>query len=117
MSHIHLSAWQQAFLALVAPQWLKVVAAGSVKPRKSPPSIDWFKGKITGTSHVSWENLWFTVDFPASQPIDRMISLGPAWRRVMRMMRGESGDVDANSELISSKLILVTNSCFGTSNQ
>ena len=27
-------------------------------------SIDWFKGKITGTSHISWENLWFPVDFP-----------------------------------------------------
>ena len=33
-------------------------------------SIDWFKGKITGKSHISWENPWFTVDFPLSQPID-----------------------------------------------
>ena len=33
-------------------------------------SIDWFKGKITGTSLISWENLWFPVDFPASQPIE-----------------------------------------------
>ena len=24
-------------------------------------SIDWFKGKITGKSHCSWENLWFPV--------------------------------------------------------
>ena len=33
-------------------------------------SIDWFKEKITGTSYISWENLWFPVDFPRSQPID-----------------------------------------------
>ena len=36
-------------------------------------SIDWFKGKMTGESHISWENLWFPefpVDFPLSQPID-----------------------------------------------
>ena len=34
-------------------------------------SIDWFKGKITGTSssHISWENLWFPVIFPLNQPI------------------------------------------------
>ena len=24
-------------------------------------SIDWFKGKITGKSHMSWENLWFPL--------------------------------------------------------
>ena len=29
-----------------------------------PPSIDWLKGKITGNSHSSCENLWFHVDFP-----------------------------------------------------
>ena len=33
-------------------------------------SIDWFKGKITGNSYISWENLWFPVDFPLSQPFD-----------------------------------------------
>ena len=33
-------------------------------------SIDWFKGKITGKSHISRENLWFPVDFPLSQPIE-----------------------------------------------
>ena len=33
-------------------------------------SIGWFNGKITGISHISWENLWFPVDFPLSQPID-----------------------------------------------
>ena len=32
-------------------------------------SIDWFKGKITSKSQTSWENLWFPVDFPLSQPI------------------------------------------------
>ena len=38
---------------------------------KSQHSIDWFKGKITGKSHISWEHLWFPVDFPLSQPIER----------------------------------------------
>ena len=33
-------------------------------------SIDWFKGKIPGKSHTSWENLWLPVDFPLRQPID-----------------------------------------------
>ena len=33
-------------------------------------SIDWFKGKIRGQSHFSWENPWFPADFPLSQPID-----------------------------------------------
>ena len=36
-------------------------------------SID--KGKITGQSHISWENRWFPVDFPLSQPIDEYIEL------------------------------------------
>ena len=26
--------------------------------------MDWFKEKIIGTSHISWENLWFPADFP-----------------------------------------------------
>ena len=29
-----------------------------------PHSIDWFKGNITGKSHISWENRWFPVDVP-----------------------------------------------------
>ena len=33
-------------------------------------SIDWCKGKITGKSHISWENGWFPIDFPSSQPIE-----------------------------------------------
>ena len=33
-------------------------------------AIDWFKGQITGKSHILWEHLWFPVDFPLSQPID-----------------------------------------------
>jgi hypothetical protein len=24
-------------------------------------SMDWFKGKITGKPHISWENWWFPV--------------------------------------------------------
>ena len=35
-----------------------------------PSSLDWFKGKMTGKSHISWENLWFSVEFPLSQPTD-----------------------------------------------
>ena len=36
-------------------------------------SIDWFEGKIPEKSHMSWENRWFPVDFPLSQPIDPSI--------------------------------------------
>ena len=31
-------------------------------------SLDWFKGTFTGTPpHISWENLWFPLDFPLNQ--------------------------------------------------
>ena len=39
-------------------------------------SVDWFKGKITGTSNISWENLWFPADFPLSQPVDIYVLVG-----------------------------------------
>ena len=42
-------------------------------------SIDWFKGKFTGRSHISWENPWFPVDFPFSQPIDYGEFGGQKW--------------------------------------
>ena len=33
-------------------------------------SIDWFKGKITVNSHISWDNLWFPVSiFPSVNPL------------------------------------------------
>ena len=32
--------------------------------------MDWFKGKITGTSDISWDNLWFPVKmFPEVNPL------------------------------------------------
>jgi hypothetical protein len=37
---------------------------------RSLGSMDWFKGKFTGKPHISWENLWFPVDFPLNQSID-----------------------------------------------
>ena len=49
-------------------------------------SIDWFKGKITGNSHISWENLWFPVDFPLSQPIHSRF-LEPASNFPQSMMK------------------------------
>ena len=27
-------------------------------------SMDWFKGKVTGNTNISWKNLWFPVGFP-----------------------------------------------------
>ena len=35
--------------------------------------IGWFRGTTTGNLHIfhiAWENLWFPVDFPLSQPIE-----------------------------------------------
>ena len=32
--------------------------------------MDWFKAKFTGKPHISWENLWFPVDFPLNQSIE-----------------------------------------------
>ena len=52
-------------------------------------SIDWCKGKITGNSHISWENPWFPEDFPLSQPIENSTKMvknpdlyGPIIRRL-----------------------------------
>ena len=42
-------------------------------------SIDWFKGKITGKYHISWENLWFPVDFPINQSIEWDVLLPSAY--------------------------------------
>ena len=38
-------------------------------------SIDWFKKKNAGKSHISWKNLWFSVDFPLSQPIESLLNV------------------------------------------
>jgi len=37
-------------------------------------SMDWFKGKFIGKPHISWENLWFPVDFALNQSIDNYFS-------------------------------------------
>jgi hypothetical protein len=36
--------------------------------------MDWFKGKFTGKPHILWEHLWFPVDFPLNQSIERSMS-------------------------------------------
>ena len=37
---------------------------------RNKSSIGWFKGKIAGKSHISWENLWFPVKiFPSTNPL------------------------------------------------
>ena len=49
------------------------MVAGRRESRGSWPwqhSIDWFKGNCTGKSHISWENLWFPVNFPINQSIE-----------------------------------------------
>ena len=33
-------------------------------------SMDWFRGKMTGNLHSSWENRWFPGDFPLNQFVD-----------------------------------------------
>ena len=43
-------------------------------------SIDWFKRKITGQSHISWENLWFPVKiFPSTNPLNISTDPSPAF--------------------------------------
>ena len=46
-------------------------------------SIGWFKGKITGNSHIFWGNPWFPVDFPLSQPIE----IWCLWQRIETTIR------------------------------
>ena len=38
---------------------------------KSWNSLDLFKGIFTGKPHIYWENLWFPVDFPLNQSIEK----------------------------------------------
>ena len=56
----HYTLPSRKMVSIYSPFWIILVLV----------SIDWFKGKITGDSHISWENLWFPVDFPLSQAID-----------------------------------------------
>ena len=56
--------------------------------------MDWFKGKFTGKSHISWENLWFPVDFPLNQSIISMQNQPDShrstpWRSALWPNRGE----------------------------
>ena len=77
--------------------------------RNSPQfqSIGWFKGKITGNSHISWENLWFPVDFPLGQPID--INNSPEhWAWNPTMIQGVTG----TGRNVSSKPFMVPRSIF-----
>ena len=39
-------------------------------------SVGWFKGKITGHSHISWESMVSGSDFPLCQPIGKTTSQG-----------------------------------------
>ena len=36
-------------------------------------SLDWFKGNFTGIPYISWESLWFPVDFPLNQASDNNV--------------------------------------------
>ena len=45
------------------------------KSIESRLSLDWFKGKIMGNTHISWEKPWFPVDFPLNQSNEIDISL------------------------------------------
>ena len=40
-----------------------------------PAHILGCKGQFTGKPHISWENLWFPVDFPLNQSIDKRIDI------------------------------------------
>ena len=43
-------------------------------------SIDWFKGTITWTFHISWENLWFQVSiFPLTNPLRKRWFHSDGW--------------------------------------
>jgi len=33
-------------------------------------TMDWFREKLQDTPHISWENPWFSIDFPLSQSIE-----------------------------------------------
>jgi hypothetical protein len=33
-------------------------------------AMDWFKGNFTGKPYISWDKLWFPVDFPLNQSIE-----------------------------------------------
>ena len=51
-------------------------------------SIDWFKGKNTGKSQISWENLWFPVDFPLSQTTEGGVNMPNLSNRIQPAHHG-----------------------------
>ena len=53
-----------------------------------PSSLDWFKGKIMGTTHISWEKLWFPVDFPLNQSNDFHQKKPPSGGSLLRLLQG-----------------------------
>ena len=64
-----------------------------VKDCRRVISIEWFKGKTTRKSHISWEDLWFPVDFPLSQPIDNInAKIFPFFTLVLRRAERVAGD-------------------------
>ena len=58
--------------------------------------MKWFKAKLTGNPHISWQNRWFPVDFPLRQSMDsgetwykhrvkwstggQLVSMGSIWK-------------------------------------
>ena len=61
---LYVAGWCWLFSFLRASECSRVVFVARISARPGLQSIDWFKGRSTGKSHFSWENLWFPVDFP-----------------------------------------------------
>ena len=77
-SHASISSWPRTLPTEWHVSWHShgaLVVSGMIwrASKRGMRSIDWSKGKIIGNLHMSWENLWFPVDFTLSQSIDNAI--------------------------------------------
>jgi hypothetical protein len=63
-------------VTVLLQETMRAATSGTVPPllilvgQEPHHSMDWFKGKIAGNTHISRENRWFPVDIPFSQSIE-----------------------------------------------
>ena len=67
-------------------------------------SMDWFKENFTGKAHFYWENLWFPVDFPLTNPLNER-KLESSWLvlriclRFEQILAGSMGEKNGSIRL------------------
>ena len=79
MDHVQISLQRPEMLDPELESFL-TKAWGKIQPKRGNvmAQLVGLRGKNTGESHISWENLWFPVIIPLNQPIE--------WRFLRRFL-------------------------------